>query len=67
MNSIVCIIVTGLPVGNISLGEDPSVHPVLERTASLPVHQATSTGFGGIRQFASQMRPNASPDTGIDC
>lgn len=55
---------SGLPVGNVPLGEDPSVHPVLERTASLPVHQ--TTGSGGSRQFTSQFRPNASPDTGTE-
>lgn len=53
----------GLPVGNIPLGEDPSLHQVLERTASLPPHQ-TVNGFGVSRQFSSQLRPNASPDTG---
>ena len=58
--------ITGLPVGNITVGEDPSVHAVLERTASLPVHYANSTEFGGVRQFTSQMRLNAYPDTGIE-
>ncbi len=57
----------GLPVGNIPLGENPStVHPNVERTASLPVpQQLSSIGFGATRQFTSQFRPNAAPDTGM--
>lgn len=56
----------GLPVGNIPLGENPStVHLNVERTASLPVPQQLNIGFGATRQFTSQFRPNASPDTGM--
>ena len=56
----------GLPVGNIPLGEDPSsVHPNVERTASLPVPQQLNIGLGATRQFTSQFIPNASPDTGM--
>lgn len=57
---------SGLPVGNIPLGEDLPYHPLVERTASLPVPQQLNTGFGpgATRHFTSQMRPDAFPDTG---
>ncbi|XP_046450026.1 baculoviral IAP repeat-containing protein 7-B-like isoform X2 [Daphnia pulex] len=59
-----CAFILGLPVGNIPLGENPStVHLNVERTASLPVPQQLNIGFGATRQFTSQFRPNASPDT----
>jgi hypothetical protein len=74
MNTLKYIIIVvmvcwlGLPVGNIPLGEDPSaaVHPFVERSASLPVPQQLNVGFGATRQFTSQVRPNASPDTGLN-
>lgn len=55
---------SGLPVGNVPLGEDQSHHALVERATSLPVPQQMNTGFGATHHFTSQMRPDAFPDTG---
>lgn len=55
----------GLPVGNIPLGEDPPARSTVERSVSLPVNQQHLGGYGDVRNFTPQLRPNASPDTGF--
>lgn len=55
-----CPFILGLPVGNVRVGEEPA-RSNLERTGSLPAN--FGQGFSTGERFASQVRPNAVPDT----